>query len=268
MYCAVFSLLFHPHSRSNGQNNSFFLGIFACCLRIFMMPFNLVLFHHQFFSPIDLDCFFFLALGLTFHLTLFFNSSYSEKRFDKKKQQKIRANKQTNNKKRKSRNAKQKNPCEKKCKTGRAEWWCVCVCVYFAVIVCSTRIHSARFTHSVDFLQNKRVHKRLILNIQICWLLFCSVCACVHFFNHMCAISPFAWVEFAPHRWFHLNWIKLTIRKSLDSCCIIWGGIPSILILCSPRFQYRQYHCHFLCRVIYTSNIALVFVSLLFPRTT
>lgn len=102
--------------------------------------------------------------------------------------------------------------------------------------------------------------------------LLAIVLLCVRFFhrsfNHMCATSPFAWV---CHRWLHLNWIKLTIRKSPDSCCIIWGGIPSILILCSPRFQYRRYHCHFLCRVIYTSNIALAFFRFVFlspPKIT
>lgn len=131
---------------------------------------------------------------------------------------------------------------------------CLCECVYASrsLLVQQESIRTDSLSVGIFlWAQNKRVHKQLILNIQICWLLFCRFFS----FLRSYVYASHEWVCVC-HRWLHLNWIKSTIWKSSDSCCMIWGGIPLSSIFSSHvvALQWSRYRCHLLIRFICSSN--------------
>lgn len=146
-------------------------------------------------------------------------------------------------------------------KIGDMMCMCVYVCVRFAVIVCSTRIHSDRFTFGWLFF---RVTKEFTNGLSSIYR-FVGYCSVYFFLSPFICVDEWMYVCVCLcHRWLHLNWIKSTIWKSSDSCCIIWGGIPLILniFFLLPRCRYTD-ATHFM----YSSNL-LFFFSWIPPEIT
>lgn len=112
------------------------------------------------------------------------------------------------------------------------------VSIRFAVIVGSTKVHSDRFTFGWHFFVSTKQKSSQTAYPQYTDLLV--IVLPLFSFLRSYVYASHEWVCVCVcHRWLHLNWIKSTIWKSSDSCCMIWGGIPL-----SSFFLLMLLHCN------------------------